>query len=478
MFALEHSAYDLSLELDTHSSIPITGCCNGSRIHLNVTSDEFTSLFYGHTPPWLADKIPSSCGFWRPYWPEYEERNTYIIVKDYFNFQPSDPSWARLPDTDLRGTEMGMPMWKKSHLLSLPKELRLEIWKWTLTDPSVPELVVNIGRIKKEACEYKAIGTAIPKVLTWLQPGRNAPIGLALLRTNRSIYEEALPLLYRSVRFTPADHQGIFPLFLDSLSPYARSLIRHVKLHVPRQIYDVDIFGDPGVPLFHWAVTCAQVAKLDGQLKDVEIEGLWTDTGALIGRTKYSVLNPLCKIKTKKISHASNDGEAERLLAEVEAETKARKSRAAAEARTAAEVVLDRFRPEEEGSPSGIEPQSKHVSTPDRNQHQGATARRPHPLPLEASILESALNVSTVVDETLMDEWDMISYKSGVSTPRDRPPSYVSRRSSNSWSDAASIIAEARVQDLFEVDGKTSSSVSLAGSSQATGTFAEDDYKQ
>ncbi|KAL1594567.1 hypothetical protein SLS60_010328 [Paraconiothyrium brasiliense] len=456
--------------------IPIYGCCNGSLIpicgcngpliHLNVTPEEWESLSYGQTPSHLALKISPSCGWWRINERE-ENLKKQVVIRGLIKFPRNDPSrWAYLPDTDFEHTTMGIPAWKKSHLQSLPKELRLEIWKWTLTDPSVPDLVVNIGRDKKEAYGYSAAGAVIPRVTTWLQPGRNSPIGLSLLRTNRFIYEEALPCLYQSVRFAPADHQGIFPLFLDSLSPFTRSLIRHIKLYVPRQIYDIDLFGDPAVPLFHWAVTCAQIVKLDGQLRDVEIEGLWTKTGSLNEKTKCSILFPLCKIRTRKIFGPNNDEGMEGLLkyAQLNLEHKATLRRIKAAADAAAKKPEAGGTKDEEGKKT-LEDLAKQ-----RQQQDFTTTFHPY---YEPSTSDSAIlrNLSTVagidvfereLDEhtspviaipssaddatTLAEDWDLISYHSGASTPTDRPPSYRSRWSTDSWTDVASTIAE--IHDL------------------------------
>ncbi|KAJ4359647.1 uncharacterized protein N0V89_000202 [Didymosphaeria variabile] len=419
-------------------------------------------------------QMSPSCGWWHV----NDRQDNYskrVVIRGRFDFPDNDPSrWAYLPDTNFEHKTMGVPTWKKSHLLSLPKELRLEIWKWTLTDPSVPDLVVNIGRDKKEAYGYSAAGAVIPRVTTWLQPGRNSPIGLSLLRTNRFIYEEALPCLYQSVKFAPADHQGIFPLFLDSLSQFPRSLIRRIKLHVPRQIYDVDLFGDPAVPLFHWAITCAQIAKLDGQLKDLEIEGLWTETGSLNEKIKRSILFPLCKIKARKIFGPNNDAGMEEVLkhAQVNLEHKAALRRVEAAAKAAADVAAEKR--EESGKKD--DEGKKEVDDPaEQRQPQDPTTALHSYCEPGASDSTILRNLSTVAGidafekelddhtspeiagrssaddiRTLTEDWDLVSYRSGASTPRDRPPSYMSRWSTDSWTDVASTIAETHDLDKDE----------------------------
>ncbi|OAG12484.1 uncharacterized protein CC84DRAFT_124176 [Paraphaeosphaeria sporulosa] len=363
---------------------------------------------------------------------------------------------------------------KKSLLLSLPMELRLEIWRWTLSDPSVPDLVANIGRDKKYVRRDSATGTVIPRVKAWLEPGRNQSIGLGLLRTNKSIYEEALPLLYNAVRFAPTDHQGIFPLFLDSLSPYARSLIHHIKLHVPRQIYDLDLFGAHPDSLFHWAITCAQIAKLEGQLRDVEVEGLWFESRFVNEKTKYSILFPLCKIKTKKVFGPNNDDGMERLLLHASREL-ARKADLRRNQALLTElkdaVAKDRGEtdPEEEDQEKGAlensvgqlehrnsdmlrQPYSSPITSDDIILRNLSTVAGIDAFEKELKEHTSPVGENSSTDDaaTLTDDWDLISYRSGASTPTDRPPTYMSRCSADSWTDVASTIAEVHNLDTDE----------------------------
>ena len=292
-------------------------------------------------------------------------------------------------------------------------------------------------------------------------------------------------MLYRSVSFAPEDHQGIFPLWLDSLSTFARSLIRSIKLHVPQQIYDTDIFGDPAVPLFHWAVTCAQVAKLSGVLRKVEVEGLRIESAGLSQKVRRSVLFPLCKIKTQKVFGTNNDpsvfmwwASAEK---ELELETTARRKQA--EMRAAAEAEAEKAPRKDCSSPSPSSSQhnmnrertprartqsrehgerrwtceglkinqlhrktDEHVINQDLSRMTGIEIFErelaQHTLPVVRQSPErSAESAET---DTLLEDWDVII------PPRGRPPSYASRKSSDSWSDAASTIAEA--QSYFKDD--------------------------
>ncbi|KAJ4295543.1 hypothetical protein N0V90_007556 [Kalmusia sp. IMI 367209] len=419
--------------------IAISSCCS------QVTIDEFDRLACGRKPSRVEKTIPEFCAYRILNGSRHDYFHEQMKVRHSWKNPPFDASrLAFLPDTDFSDTSMGVPTWKKSHILSLPKELRLEIWKWVLTDPSVPDLTVNIGR-KAPPPHQKS---AIPRVTTWLQPGRNSPISLSILQTNRFVYEEALPILYKAIRFAPADHQGIFPLFLGSLSSYARSLIFHIKLHVPRQIYDIDIFGDPGVPLFHWAITCAQIVKMNGQLKDVEVEGLWLNTGGVSARTKKAILYPLCKIKARKLFGSNNDEGMDGILkgAEDELQAKILIRKLAMEAEAAVQAAKDNLEDEDERRKekaghtlADLHAQRKLAQTESHDPSYPRDTPEPEQGPDVHTTFASDEGSGSLDDsQILMEDWDVVSYTSGASTPRGRPPSYMSRRSSDSWTGAGS----------------------------------------
>jgi hypothetical protein len=201
-----------------------------------------------------------------------------------------------------------------SHLLSLPKELRLEIWSNTLTDPTIDNPVFRIHR-KLPGCDTPGRrscnllhcdsgGQVLPAGTSF--DGKRSPPGIDILRTNRFIYEEALPILYRSVRFHPTDLEGILPIFLDKLSPFARSHIRHVKLSIN------SAFGYYG-GLFYWAGTCAQLAGLEG-LRLLVIEGVLS---SIIDRhIRRDILGPLLRVKAPKTFNPVEDARFHELLLE------------------------------------------------------------------------------------------------------------------------------------------------------------------
>ncbi len=120
-----------------------------------------------------------------------------------------------------------------------------------------------------------------------------------------------MPILYGSVQFHPSDLEGIFPLFLETISPLAQFHIRYVKLSLPTS------FQNPS-SYFYWALTCAQVAKFSDSLREVEIEGEWPLPKT--GRKKDNLLYPLLKIKAPKKFSPIHDDEFQKLLEEAKAD--------------------------------------------------------------------------------------------------------------------------------------------------------------
>ncbi|KAF3050446.1 hypothetical protein E8E11_009371 [Didymella keratinophila] len=206
-------------------------------------------------------------------------------------------------------------------LFALPQELRLEIWKFTVTDPSTGDLVVHIEtdvvsgtRHGVQASEQPCLPPQqnrrfLRTFKTSLSQPRKQPISIAILQANRRIYEEALPLLYHSVTFCPLD--ASFTSFLHTLSDYAKAQIRYIKLRIstPR----VQTVG-PG-----WNIRCAQIARLPG-LHCVEIESRSLHR-APQSNSKFAeerLLWPLLKIKAPKRLISAQDNEFQVTLAKAE----------------------------------------------------------------------------------------------------------------------------------------------------------------
>ena len=184
-------------------------------------------------------------------------------------------------------------------LLLLPKKVRHKIWKYALTTSST-ELVLRIeqGRqgnnldappvYKRDHVPSKQYVRFPPFVKTTLETRSNRPINVGILQTNRLIYEEALPMLYRSVTFAPT---GMFGDFLNTLSMFAKSHIRKVRLQI-------ESLASSESQEFSWTIICAQTATLP-RLKEVQLERNPT-MPALCSRDLEKVLRPLLKIKAPK----------------------------------------------------------------------------------------------------------------------------------------------------------------------------------
>lgn len=168
----------------------------------------------------------------------------------------------------------GVRKWKFPQLLDLPQELRLEIWKYTITDPSTDDLVVHINPnlipnspnedpLSRRPCSPARHSSRFQRTFkTSLSKPRHHPINVAILQSSRLVYSEALPLLYHSVTFHPSD--AAFTPFLSAISDVAKSHIRHVKL-------SLKIGRLEPADRVCWSLLCAQIALLPG-LRGVEIE--------------------------------------------------------------------------------------------------------------------------------------------------------------------------------------------------------------
>jgi len=173
-----------------------------------------------------------------------------------------------------------------SPLLSLPKELRLEIYEHAFSASSYPILVA----IHRDY-QFKRVTIRYVKHPTISFPA-------ALLRTNRQIYHEALPVMYRDTTFFPTPNTGLFSFFLDRLSKFAQDNIRRARISPSGHLASVST----DCSRLFWAVMCAQLARLPS-LYEVELLhsspndliDLWTDYH------QKRILKPLCLIKAKKV---------------------------------------------------------------------------------------------------------------------------------------------------------------------------------
>ena len=196
-------------------------------------------------------------------------------------------------------------------LLFLPTHIRQQIYSYVLTDPSTTRTLVHISRAPRISPSYKVARPLPPRLQYHLDPIPREPFATALLLVSRELYYDVLPVLYTHKTFFPRDLEGLLPLFLNNLSPFARQNIRRIRLSEPTEPRASIFCDDRTKPTIHWAITCAQVATLNPTLHGVEVSGHSFLSEAL----NRPLLYPLCKIKAKKIlvgrSYASSEQKAE-----------------------------------------------------------------------------------------------------------------------------------------------------------------------
>ncbi|KAF2264693.1 hypothetical protein CC78DRAFT_533040 [Lojkania enalia] len=379
--------------------------------------------------------------------------------------EDSEQLWELFPNTRrdyLPGSQIDdKQKWNKCRLLSLPKEIRLHIWEHVLTNPSIPELAVWIIR-KPSSPLYKLTHPPPPLFGTRLEPSRRSPVNTMILLANRFIYEEALPVLYSTANFIPGDLEGLWPLFTNTLSPYARSCIRRIRLFSPLN-NGTRHGNDRSRAFFHWAVTCAQVALLSNTLREVEIYGDWSIFE--VRSNHRALLYPLCKIKTKKKfypigsraeCHPELQNMFKQFLAEAGEELKRSASVREANAK-AARSPLRTVRPRHDATKL-IEPMhaligysmedwcrfaEENLKRIDRDLSSVKGIQQ-----FEKELSEhsrSAQNRNDAIttpqeSSPTAEEWDMVSMKSGAFTPRARSFSMLSTTSKEEWVDTVSTL--------------------------------------
>lgn len=258
-----------------------------------------------------------------------------IAEQDDQRNRPFSPEFAMVNDEpqdseDTLQTE-SMPSLFQSTLLSLPKDIRLKIYAYAVQlSPSDDPLIVTVTQTQEDPI-YKdqrppARKLAFTNPYQWAKFGRinflehipqreTSPWNpTCLLLACRDLYTEALPLLYENFVFHPTISAGLIPLFLEGLSPFARSQIHSIHLQVPSRISntpDESLYSDhPDLPLqpkpkarafFNWKMMCAQIANFEASyptLQLVTIGGDWETLRAPENRA--SLVLPLVKIKAAK----------------------------------------------------------------------------------------------------------------------------------------------------------------------------------
>ncbi|KAF1969125.1 hypothetical protein BU23DRAFT_245995 [Bimuria novae-zelandiae CBS 107.79] len=381
------------------------------------------------------------------------QKRPFVDLRHHPIFDTS--SWTLIP----KANKNNMPP-KKCHLLSLPKELRLLIWSYVLTDPSLPRATLEIDRAPK-APSKTSLRFPHPCIRTTIQPARNTSISIDILATNDFIYREALPILYHSVTFAALDLQGIFMPFLSTLSSFAHSHIRFVKLRIPNAIYETDPLSPCSQPmlLVNWAITCAQVAKIEN-LREVKIEGY--TPFFLVKRIRDGILKPLLKIKAKKSFSPEVDAEAQEALREAEkvladqAELRSRRTLYEAAEHAPKELHNEaRLQKAKEDSLDAIRIQ---MLTPRTLEAQiGRDNRDVSGLRQFEQELQEHENSNTAVEEEPLGEvdldlgeWEVVVLDSGDDIAKGSgSENGQNTDDEDAWTDAASTLVETKSRELF-----------------------------
>jgi hypothetical protein len=147
-----------------------------------------------------------------------------------------------------------------SSFFSLPAEIRLIIYKHAFFAGAGGMLVA----IDRDYFRWLNQDHTTP--LRYIRsPRKSFPV--ALLQTNKQVYNEALPLMYREVTFFPSYNATILTHFLDTLSDFARSCIRHIRVS-PTRLLNEPIRQEH--EQLGWAVMCSEISRLPA-LCDVSI---------------------------------------------------------------------------------------------------------------------------------------------------------------------------------------------------------------
>ncbi|OCK84623.1 hypothetical protein K432DRAFT_378376 [Lepidopterella palustris CBS 459.81] len=242
-------------------------------------------------------------------WAKYIPKPTESILPVREDSSPHEQADSSQEEADFYGTLSNSPPaeHKPFEFLSLPAHLRQQIYIYLLADPTTSQTLVHIIRSPQIPC-YKLTRPRPPKLTYRLTPPPASPFTTSLLLANRTIYNEALPVLYHHKTFYLNDLEGLLPIFLHKLSTSARTHIRSLRISAD----PVDSINSPPFfaqdrtkPSFHWAITCAQIAKLT-TLHELEIGGCtFLNPGQ---PPNWPLLLPLCKIKaTKKLVFPHDD---------------------------------------------------------------------------------------------------------------------------------------------------------------------------
>ncbi|KAF1997375.1 hypothetical protein P154DRAFT_524872 [Amniculicola lignicola CBS 123094] len=474
------------------SSTPyVTGIQSAATPQLNITEEE-----HGKSSGFSRRTIHNR---YRDRWACWDGKAKKALTSwDPSCFMPNRSSLETMEytlDKDIKN----MTIWKKCRFLALPKELRLDIYEYVFTDPLRPDMYVDIRR---QPSHPPSDPSGIPRLSTprvklRLRSKRAAPLSIEILMVNRFIYKEALPILYRSAKFAPMDHEGLLPLFLGGLQPHIRPNIRTISLSLPTRMNNTSApLSNGSMVYFHWAMTCAQVATLGDTLRTVEIIG-FIDA---FQQKEYRrmLLYPLCKIKTRKKlvcdgfystgNPVDEDARFQELLVQANEELKITAKRreeatkADVRARQKRQAVIDKWAGDrKKDTPEPSRESKKKLTDGEMRSACRSVLQNMYMGPTTLGIDEELSQVPGIKQferelkhhtkdeaeeeerpvppsyDTAVEGWDVVSMRSGPSTPKARPKSSVSEESIGDWVDDTA-------STLIDRDGIDRSDMSDAGS--------------
>ena len=182
-----------------------------------------------------------------------------------------------------------------SYFLCLPVEIRLTIHEYALGVSTLTQVEISV-------CADKYASADTGRLVLQCSKSQAFPVEPAILRTNRLIYREALPLLYNRCKFFPSADEHVIATFFGQMSNYARSRIATLHLR-PRPQKIVRMVG-PRAVLSQvakgpsWAPTCA---NLSVQL--ISLEELFIHLHPMYGLALESrgdidwIIRPLSRIR-------------------------------------------------------------------------------------------------------------------------------------------------------------------------------------
>ena len=182
--------------------------------------------------------------------------------------------WRRYNQDDLEKISGGVSANRealsssRSHFLSLPGELRIDIYELILGVSTSQRLEVSIN-----TDQYASSDTGRLVFQCSKQPDYR--LDLAVFRVNKQIYRESLPILYKNCIFYPLADAPLLAVFFGPMSDFARSNI--LRLHLkPRPHKAVRLVG-PRATLSEvmrgpsWSPACEKISVLFPDLEELLI---------------------------------------------------------------------------------------------------------------------------------------------------------------------------------------------------------------